>query len=287
MNFKKLAFALIIPFLAAAGFGATIIGFSSPYPGSAYSINAVTGAVTPVPGIPGTALSTGTKPGTIVENTGVNIYQVNVTSGQSTLFACQAANCAWIGDMALDSVTTTLYGIGTVPAHTSPALFRMSDSGVPISGFPNSTTISFAYLGDLGVSGISTMEYAPGVGLVATDGYKLYKVSEADGQATMLTSLALVLPPSGGITPITGLAYDPDSGNLVGSSMDGVGIGGVGVARLYNINWTTGLATWLNSAPPNLNSIATVNNTPEPATFALMGMAIMSLRIALRGKKKG
>jgi hypothetical protein len=83
---------------------------------------------------------------------------------------------------------------------------------------------------------------------------------------------------------MNGLAYDPDTGRLLGSSPYGIGIGGIGLPRLYKISINAsdeplGLATWLNQTPPSLTGIATVTPVPEPGSIVLLagGLAILIL----------
>ena len=265
--------------------GAAIIGFSG---GTTYSINAQNGAIAAIGAGAGIALSSGPVAGSILLSSGVNIYQLDVSSGQQKLYACPVSPCA-SGDHAFNSSTNTIYAIGTLPGSPNFSLFRLLDSGIPQSGIPNSTQVSYSLIGNLGLDTITAIEYMPSLGLIATDGTSLYRVNAITGQTNFLIQLAIVLPfnPPFGIAKIDSLAYDPDTDRLIGSSQHGIGLGGFeGQARLYNINMVTGIASWLNESPPSFAGIAGVNAVPEPTTIELVtfGLALYLLRIAVSSR---
>jgi hypothetical protein len=161
---------------------------------------------------------------------------------------------------------------------------------------PDSTQIGYGLVGPLGVEGITTIEYVPGYGLIGTDGYQaLYRISEVSGQASLLAPLSIVLPVAGGITPMNGLAYDGDTGRLLGSAPYGQGDAGIGLARIYvidfridaNSNVLFATASWLNESPPNLTGIAAVNGVPEPGAMLLVGMGLVAMAIRRGGRTPG
>lgn len=72
------------------------------------------------------------------------------------------------------------------------------------------------------------MEYVPGLGLYGTDGINDgYVINETTGHASLLAPLR------GIIKPITGLAYDFDTGQLLASS--GV-LFGTGPGMIYRLD---------------------------------------------------
>ena len=67
--------------------------------------------------------------------------------------------------------------------------------------------VTYTPIGNLGVTGISITEYPPGLGLYGTDGRSAgYLINETTGQASLLAPLSEIP------APITGLAYDFDTG---------------------------------------------------------------------------
>jgi hypothetical protein len=271
--------------------GGIIVGFGSlDLPSSvAYAINPQTGAVNAIGPGSGIALSSGPAAGSILYSTGVNIYELHVDTGERKLYACLSGFCN-VGDLAYDRGADIVYALGLLyPLGAGypdpvPALFRLADSGIAYPGFPDSTEVSYSPVGPLGVAGINTIEYVPGTGIVGTDGYAMYQINASTGQASLLTTLAIVLPPPGpqGITAINGLAYDPETGRLIGSAPSGLGIGGYGSARLYNIHIDQtqplfGLAEYLNADAPSLTGIADVMPAPEPSPIALLAASLVVL----------
>lgn len=281
-------FALVLVAALTRARGATIVGYDSvgtqPGNGLLYSVNAQTGDVTPIGNGSGIAMSSGPVANTILYSSGVNTYEVNVVSGTRKLYVCTQDPCSTVGDHAFDSGADTvfalalLYPLGEGYPNPVTALFRLIDFGVAEPGIPESTVVGYSLVGVLGVSDIDVIEYVPGIGLIGTDGYNaLYRIDSTDGHATLLGPLFIVLPEDGGITPMNGLAYDPDTRRLIGSAPAGIGPGGVGLPRLYSIEIAAGhpafgAAGWLNEAPPSLTGIATVHPTPEPGTAALWAL---------------
>jgi hypothetical protein len=281
----------------------TIVGFDRSdfaLPNSLFSIDPQSGAVAVIGAGNGVALSQGPVGGTILYSVGLNVIELNVGTGQSRAYLCPGGHCGPISDHAYDSSTgaiyalSQLYPLGLGFPNPITGLLRLYDTGVPFPGVPDSTQIGYGLVGPLGVEGITTIEYVPGYGLIGTDGYHaLYRISEVSGQASLLAPLSIVLPVAGGITPMNGLAYDGDTGRLLGSAPYGQGDPGIGLARIYvidfridpNSNVLFATASWLNESPPNLTGIAAVNGVPEPGAMLLVGMGLVAM--AMAGRRGG
>lgn len=303
-SFVKRLTPLAVWMSGVAMWGGAIVGFDSTGVGGSgtlYSIDAANGAVLPIGTGGGVALSQGPVGGTILYSSGPNLYELNVGTGQSRAYVFGGGGWAPVEDHAYDSSTGTifalgkLYPIGVGFPNPISALMQLYDLGAPSPGVPNSTQIGYVPIGPLGVEGITTIEYVPGYGLLGTDGYQaLYRINEISGQASLFAPLTIVLPATGGITPINGLAYDGDTGRLLGSAANGVGDVGIGLARVYvidivtdpNTNLTFASAGWLNEAPPSLTGIAAVNSVPEPGSVVLAGVGLLAMWLGMFYGKK-
>lgn len=154
---------------------------------------------------------------------------------------------------------------GPPPSSTRVAALNSSTSGRrPLSHLSWSDpylgchNLSVEVIGALPMS-LTVMEYVEGLGLYGLDKYSGYLISELTGKVTPLASL---YPSS---APITGLAYDPDSGRLLGSSGNPYG-----QRKIYLVDPTSGAVTVLNDNAPNLHGIAAVLVTPEPRSAWLV-----------------
>jgi hypothetical protein len=280
--------------------GAPIVGFDSVGLGTLYRIDAQTGVYTPIGSGSGIAMSPGLAGGTILYSSGVNLYELNVSTGQRRAYVCTSGFCGPVGDHAYDSSTARMFALGTLfpigVQFPNPitALLELHDSGQPAPGIPNSTQIGYSIVGLLGVDTITTIEYVPGLGLLGTDGYNaLHRIDVATGQASLLAPLVLNLRVNGVLTRMNGLAYDPDTRRLLGSAPYGIGDGGmIGEALLYSIELGNtgvpiGYAGWLNDSPPSVTGIATVNPIPEPGSLVLAGMGLLAIgRAAQKAYRK-
>jgi hypothetical protein len=301
-SFVKRLTPLAVWMFGVAMWGGVIVGFDNTGVGGSgtlYSIDAANGAVLPIGTGGGVALSQGPVGGTILYSIGPSLFELNVGTGQSRAYVC--GPCEPMGDHAYDSSTGTIFALGKLyplgvgfPNPIS-ALMQLYDLGVPSPGVPNSTQIGYVPIGPLGVEGITTIEYVPGYGLLGTDGYQaLYRINEISGQASLFAPLTIVLPATGGITRINGLAYDGETGRLLGSAPNGVGDVGIGLARVYvidivtdpNTNLTFASAGWLNESPPSFTGIAAVNSVPEPGPVVLAGVGLLAMWLGtFYGKK--
>jgi hypothetical protein len=159
-------------------------------------------------------------------------------------------------------------------ALTSGGLFLLTETGTPIPGAPYSQLLSASYIG-VGVpySSISLIVAIPGLGLYGYGTAGSFSINETTGAATALPTLANYGP------IITGLAYDPDSGQLIGASGSAPGSPGppVSASDIYDIDPLTGQVTLLNSDAPDMFGITYVSSTPEPSSIFLLAAGILGL----------
>jgi hypothetical protein len=238
-----------------------------------------TGSVTPLATFGGDMYiptSSGPANDTILAYSPVNLYQINVVTGAASLYACSNSSlCASVGDLAYDSSSGVIYGLGRINGAGPEGLFELHDSGMQYPGIPGSHMISYSWIGYLGVDDISVMEFVPGLGLYGVANGNTpagFTIDEETGQASFLTTLSEAGVPYG----ITGLAYDSDTGRLLASSGTLTGPFGSGPpGAIFLLDPMDGLMTPLNLDAPNLYGIAEVTNIPEPgpAWMLLVGIA--------------
>ena len=219
------------------------------------------------------ATSSGPAYNSILAYSPVNLYQIDVITGEAFLYACAyQPQCASVGDLAYDSSNGVIYGLGTFYGRGPEVLFQLNDSGMQYPGIPGSHWISYSWIGYLGVDDISVMEFVPGLGLYGvTDGNTPagFTIDEKTGQASFLTPLSEAGVPYG----ITGLAYYSETGRLLASSGSLPGLGSGPPGAIFLLDPMNGLMTPLNVDAPNLFGIAEAR-TPEPgpAWMLLMGL---------------
>jgi len=277
---------LLAPTPIAAGM---IVGIpdSGQYgsPTSLYSVDPQTGSTTPFGSLFSgyIAESVSALNNTIFVSSPVNLYSLNVVTGQYVGYQCLSDLACFSEayapfEFAYDSSDQTVYSVADAHNTSTLVLEHMVDLGPSGLGPPGSQSISWVENGPLGVSGIRVIEFIPGLGLYGTDGTSAgYLINETTGQATLLSPL------SGVSMPITGLAYDFDTGQLLASA-------GVysnppsmiynGSGMIYQLDPITGHATLLNTDSADLVGIAFVS-TPEPRP-AWVVFAGLVLGIALR-----
>lgn len=174
----------------------------------------------------------------------------------------------WIDDCgcvlrgAYDSSTGTLFGLGGLGQ-----VVLLTDTGQ--SGpVPDSHLIHVS--SPIGViPSASVIVYIQGLGLYGTDGHNAYVLNATTGNTTTLPSLVYGGP------AITGLAYDPVSGRLIGVSGNLNAPPGT-TSDIWNINPLTGQITLLNADAPYMYGIASVI-TPEPSSMFLLAVGTLCL----------
>jgi outer membrane protein assembly factor BamB len=198
--------------------------------------------------------------GTLFALSPVNLYRINPLTGESVGYLCYEGCLGSPGEHAYDPSNQNMYAL----ASDAPFLLQMVDRGSAAQfGAPGNHQVSYNIIGDLGASGISVMEYVPGLGLYGTDGINDgYVINETTGHASLLASLTGILK------PITGLAYDFDTGQLLASS--GV-LFGTGPGMIYQLDPATGHATLLNDQAANLFGIAFVTIPEAQPVWMLAG----------------
>jgi len=212
------------------------------------------------------AASSSPVDGTFFAMSPVNMYRINPVTGEFVGYLCFIAeDCNHAGgEPAYDPSNQNIYSVNNA------VLVQVVDKGLlpPGIGPPGSHRVAYELIGDLGVSGIGVMEYIPGLGLYGTDGIHAgYVINETTGHATLLAPLTGVL------MPITGLAYDFDTGRLLASA--GV-LFGTGPGMIYQLDPATGHATLLNGQAGNLVGIA-YTTIPEtrPVWMLAVGLALL------------
>ena len=146
-----------------------------------------------------------------------------------------------------------------------------------VPGFPGAHWISYSWIGELGVDGISAMEFVPGLGLYGVTNGAGFVIDEKTGQATFLAQLSAPGSPYG----FTGLAYDSETGRLLASS--GRLFGGPSGA-IYLLDPRNGSVTPLNVNAPNLFGIAEAR-TPEPGSAWMFLVGLTACFVVLRLRK--
>jgi len=185
---------------------------------------------------------------------------------------CGLTTCVSRG--AYDSSTGTIFGL---EAFGQVVLLTDTGQSGPV---PDSHLIHVS--SPIGViPSASVIVYIQGLGLYGTDGHNAYVLNATTGNTTTLPSLVYGGP------AITGLAYDPVSGRLIGVSGNLNAPPGT-TSDIWNINPLTGQITLLNADAPYMYGIASVI-TPEPASvFLLAGgaLSLLLLRLSSRAVRR-
>jgi len=267
---------LIFCFCATLAQSATIVGGGDPNAGTYYSVDPITGAVTAV-GPPGTGglipLSSAPMPGTFFAET-INHYLVAYP--QMTSLGLWDCSCT-LGDYAYDSSNGKLFGLAPF------GLVELTDSGTELGNIPNSHQLNETVIGPAQTLPFRIIEFIQGVGLYGTDGNNAFLINETTGALTPLPSLVYPFSPTGPLPVITGLAYDPDSGRLIGSAGGVLGGPQLNTGYIYSIDPFSGQVAVLNSHAPIILGLAAVT-TPEPSTIFSLAAGLLSLFVwASRG----
>jgi len=256
--------------------------------GILYSVDPISGAVAPL-GPSGTSagfypVSPSPVVGSYFALSPVNHYLLTYPKAgtlDSPEFSLWDNSLVGLGDYAYDSSNGKLFALrlGLQNAPPAAGLVLLTDTGTSFPNRPNSHSLTATLLASAPVfPALSLIEYIQGFGLYGTDGHAAYLIDETTGAATQLPSLAYTGP------IITGLAYDPASGRLIGTS--GSLFPSTNMrSYIYGINPLTGQVTVLNSDAPNMFGLSAVS-IPEPSAMFLLAVGILCVwprRFAPRG----
>lgn len=180
-------------------------------------------------------------------------------------------------DYAFDSSTGRLFALTPGSQRFPASLLELHDTGAPIPFAPNSHALSWSSISQAPAFPVMTLiEAIDGVGLFGTDGIAAYLIDEVTGSVTALPPLIYDGP------LFTGIAYDPDSGRLIGVAGLASPIpGSSSSSQIFRIEPMTGEVTLLNADAPALYGLAGVN-VPEPCSFVLMTSGIAGLMVIRR-----
>jgi hypothetical protein len=260
--------ALFLAVLAAGGnaVAGTIYGVSSDSPGVVYTINASTGAATPVVSITGASDTSfvgaeflgGTLYISDALTTQFSFGSVDLSTGAFNEINDQGGSANWHG-LAANPGLGLLY---SVDQDNSDSLVTVTPGGViSIIGPTGQFIVGLAY------DSVGGILYGSGPS-------DLYTIDTATGVASLVGSLGIA-------EPANGLAFDPDSLTLFLN----------GGNSLYSVNTGTGAATLIgpNSALAGLNIdglavLADETQVPEPATIGFLGTGLVFLA-ALRRRR--
>lgn len=186
-------------------------------------------------------------------------------------------NAPPVWDFAYDSSTDRLFGLTSGLGPAPAGLVRLYDTGVPIVGSPNSHALSETYIAQApDFPAITLIEAIDGVGLFGTDGHAAYMINEVTGLVTVLPPLVYAGP------ALTGIAYDPDTGRLIGVNGPLFPIGGGSpITNVFRIEPMTGQVTLLNSNAPGSYGLAGVN-VPEPGSMLLAVAGVLAVMVLRR-----
>jgi hypothetical protein len=264
--FRTLALSFGLLAVGGSAFAGTLYGVSSAEPGVVYTINAATGAATPVVSITGAVDTSfvgaeflgGTLYISDVFTTQFSFGSVDLTTGAFNEINDQGGSANWHG-LAANPGLGLLY---SVDLNNSNSLVTVTPGGViSIIGPTGQFIVGLAYDSLGGI-------------LYASSPTDLYTIDTATGLATLVGSLGVA-------EPANGLAFDPDSLTLFLN----------GGNSLYSVNTGTGAATLIgpNSALAALDIdglavLAEETPVPEPATIAFLGSGLAFLA-ALRRRR--
>ena len=279
---RTFARLLVVSFCATMAQSATIVGIGNgdmSFPGILYSVDPITGAVTPVgpAGVHSGYIPISSSPvaGSYFAISPVNHYNLSYPQAgafNTPGFASWECGCVFNNqftfDYAYDSSNGKLFTI--LEQGGSQNFAQLIDTGTEIPGRPASHALAPSIIrSSSDFSATLIMEVVQGLGLYATDGHNAFLIDENTGTETPLPSLAYAGP------TITGLAYDPDSGRLIGTAgMFNPPPGMTGY--IYSINPLSGQVTVLNSHAPDMIGLAAVL-TPEPPTALLLACGFLCL----------
>ena len=201
---------------------------------------------------------------------GVNLYGVDFSTNTSVEYGCFDNPTCYEpgGDAAYDSIGGGFYRIGNERTTQAAGLYSMHDTGT--MAFERYELVTYQWIGAFDGPPIQVMEYIPGLGLYGIgDGGIGFLIDEATAHLTPLAPLSEPVP-------ITGLAFDPDSGRLLATT--GSYFNPVPTSQIYLLDPITGVETLLNGNAPNLTGIADVE-IPESGTTWMMvlGLALCSV----------
>lgn len=264
--------------------------------GMLYTVDPITGATTLVGPSGGGNYPVSSSPvsSTYFVLSPINLYRFDYPNGGAVHYLCPS--CSFLfNDYAYDSANGEFYGLDTgVYGPPAGLLVRLTDTGA--TGYwPGAHILSpTAFWIDPIFASLSTIEYVPGFGIYGTNGFAAYSINETTGALTALPSLhfGVSLPPLFEFgPPITGLAYDAESGRLIGTAGNVTypGESPLGPGYIYDVNPATGVLTVLNSNAPNMFGIAAVS-TPEPCMAWLLvaaGFCLWSGKVRLRALSAG
>jgi len=261
--------ALCLFMLGATASAAPVLyGVSSSNPGVLYTIDTATGAATEVVLLNDVLSFTG------LEFLGEDLYvsdigsfggsfgRIDLNTGAVTVLSNQAGSDNWWG-LAANEALGILYTIAD-----GDTLAAVDTTGASVSvGATGFSNLGAGLAFDAGTSTLYALGFDGG----------LYTVDTSTGAATLVGATGLSFP-----NVHQGLAINPETGVLYMNDADGLD-------SLYTIDKQTGLATLVGPNGPvagfGIDGLAFLNSTsevPEPATFALVGLALVAVALRKR-----
>lgn len=253
--------------LATSALGSIIVSYDGvPFLGGGSNmiqVDPFSGALTNLRPGAGIALSSGPSADTIIYSSGINTYESNIFSGEQINYAALTGIFVSPLDLARDSSTGLIYAIGSGENAPGLQLFQLIRTGSYYSS--GVMYVQYQPIGLLGDQAITTIEYVPGVGMIGAAGDRLYTINLTSGATNFLVPTTI---------RVDALAYDPDSGRLLGVRSD---------VRSQIFTLTIGqsaaTANVLNEVPFRMGGLATAD-IPEPATLGLTGAALAVIALS-------